>query len=68
MTAEYRPGYLALYESGDLEARVEALATLRLTSHRGLLPCLERCIQGGYDDSDSWSIKKQCSLALGRFD
>ena len=31
MTVEYRPNYLALYESGELEARVQALEKLLLS-------------------------------------
>jgi putative pyruvate formate lyase activating enzyme len=54
MTAEYRPNYLALYESGELEERVQALERLLLSCTVCPLDCgnnrlenqLARCFSG----------------------
>jgi putative pyruvate formate lyase activating enzyme len=54
MTAEYRPSYLALYESGELEERVRALEKLLLSCTVCPLDCgnnrlenqLARCFSG----------------------
>jgi putative pyruvate formate lyase activating enzyme len=54
MTAEYQPNYLALYESGELEERVEALEKLLLSCTICPLDCgnnrmeneLARCYSG----------------------
>ena len=54
MSAEYRPSYLDLYESGELEERVEALERLLLSCTVCPLDCgnnrmegqLARCFSG----------------------
>jgi putative pyruvate formate lyase activating enzyme len=54
MAAEYRPNYLALYESGELEARAQALEKLLLSCTVCPLDCgnnrmenhLARCFSG----------------------
>ena len=46
MAAEYRPSYLALYESGELEQRVQALEKLLLSCTVCPLDCGNNRVEG----------------------